>query len=264
MKNIIALIDENTNRDVIINSAVEFAKLLKLEITVCHFVVAPHNWEQLGRRARDKFIEAKQKINEARIVMDEILSEIRSEDLKVKKRFIYYDQTDFQTDFGFSSDDLIIVEKSLFNRSTNNSLSDILLNVEASKLILNTFFDTQAISDIVFTSNFQHVKKQSVDLINDFYKDLKFNLNLVFINTKEIQENSDISIQNMKSVIAENGFSRTKISIFNAESRMTGANLYANMKDGDLIIMECSEQINRQELENQQLPILLIIKVQQV
>lgn len=260
MKKIIALIDNNSDRDIVIDSAVELALLLNLEVTICHLVIAPSNWEQLNRSRRDKYPDAKLKINEARFLMDEILGEIRLKKVKAKKRFLYFDSTEIDAVHDFHKDELIVMEKKFLNRVQNHALSDLLFNLEPSKLILSAKLQINSILDIVFTSNFHEVNCETSQIINELYRHLIFNLNLVFINTKEKQENSDISINNMKNVIATNGFSRTGISIFHSDQKLHGAELFANMKGGDLIILECSERITNQELSNLNLPIIIINK----
>ncbi|MFT5822408.1 MAG: hypothetical protein ACI8ZM_003664 [Crocinitomix sp.] len=260
MKKIIALIDDQSNREILIDSAVELAKLLNLEVTVCHLVLAPSNWEQLNRVTREKHPDAKLKINEARFLMDEILREIRMKDVKAKKRYLYYDSTDAKHNFDFNSDELIVMEKKFLNRGQNHALSDLLFKLEPSKLILCQPLQINAIADIVFTSNFHDINPETSNLISELYRYLVFNLNLVFINTKEKQENSEISIKNMKKTIAANGFSRTGISIFYSDRKIRGAKQFANMKGGDLIILECSQRISNQELSKLNLPIIIINK----
>ncbi|NOQ70399.1 MAG: hypothetical protein GQ574_00230 [Crocinitomix sp.] len=260
MKRIIALIDDNSDREIVIASAVELALLLNIEVTVCHLVIAPSNWEQLNRSSRDKHPTSKLKINEARFLMDEILGEIRLKNLKAKKRFLYFDSTEKDPVLDFQKDELIVMEKKLLNRGRNHALSDLLFNLEPSKLILSAPLQTNSISDIVFTSNFHKINSETSQIINELYRHLVFNLNLVYINTKEKQENSDISINNMKNVIAANGFSRTGISIFHSDQKLHGAELFANMKGGDLIILECSERITNLELSKLNLPIIIINK----
>ena len=127
-------------------------------------------------------------------------------------------------------------------------------------MILSKPIDVSKISDIVLTSNFHEIKSETAELINNLYGYLDFNLNLVYINTKDKQENSDISINNMKKVIAEKRFSRTSISIFHSERKIRGAELFANMKGGDLIILECSQHILNQELARLNLPIIIVNK----
>ena len=258
MKKIIALIDNNSDREIVIASAVELALLLNIEVTVCHLVIAPCNWEQLNRSARDKYPDSKLKINEARFLMDEILGEVRLKNIKAKKRFLYFDSSEKDAALDFHKDELIVMEKKFLNRGRNHALSDFLFKLEPSKLILSAPFQIKTISDIVFTSNFHEIKGETSQIINELYRHFVFNLNLVFINTKEKQENSEISIKNMKAIIAENGFSRTGISIFHSDKKVHGAELFANMKGGDLIILECSERITNLELSKLNLPIILI------
>ncbi len=260
MKKIIALIDDESNTEIVIKSAVELALIMNLEIIVSHLVFAPHNWGELNRKERDKHPDSKLKINDARFLMDSILNEIRLKNVKAKKHFLYFDTNETNFDLGFRKDELIVMEKKFLKRGRNRALRELIFNLEPSKLILSKPLEISTITDVVFTSNFHEIKTETTELINDLYDNLVFNLNLVYINTKDKQENSDISINNMKKVIDENRFSRTSISIFHSDRKIRGAELFSNMKGGDLIILECSQRILNQELSKLNLPIIIVNK----
>lgn len=260
MKKIIALIDDQSDKEIVIDSAIELAQLLNVEIIVCHSVFAPNNWEQLGRSEREKHPDARTKINEARLLMDDLLGEIRLKNIRAKKRFLFFDKNEKHYNLDFQKDELVIMEKKFLKRGRNRALRDLIFNLEPAKLILSEPLKINTINDIVLTSNFHEIKSETVQMINELYRFLVFNLDLVYINTKEKQENSDISIKNMKKVIDRYGFSRTRISIFHSDRKVRGAELFANMKGGDLIILECSQPISNQELANLNLPIIIINK----
>lgn len=260
MKRIIAFLDENTNKELVVKSTIHLAKLLNRQVLLCHLVTAPVEWELMSRSLRDKYPSEKNKINEARLVMDELLSELRSENVNAKKQFLYFNSDAIEQDFDFESDEILIIDAGAFNTHKNQKLNDFLIGLKSIKLFIKQPFNHESISDIVLTSNFKSLNDETIEIISCFESLINFNLNLVYINTPSDQENSEISIENIKNVISQNGLSKTGISIFYSDSQIKGAKLFADLKGGDLIIVESTRKIDYQEFSDINCPIMIINK----
>ncbi len=259
MKRIVVLISEKTNNEAIVSTAIQMAQLFKLDITLRHLVQAPHNWEELGRTARDHYPKAKQAMNTARLIMDQLLLKIRAEKVTAQKGYLLYDADQQKNRTIANSDALVITDRKLFD-TKDTALLDFLCDHSPIKLIVSNEFDAKQIEDVVLSSDFHTLLPQSITFVNKLIENLDFNLNLVFIDTNETRENSEISIANMKKAIALNGFRKTTISIFNAECRLKGVERFANLKGGDLIITEERCEVNIARLTEIHLPIIIINK----
>ncbi|WP_066756259.1 hypothetical protein [Crocinitomix algicola] len=259
MKRIAVLISKSTNNEIIIQAAIQMAQILQLEITLYHFVTAPQNWESLGRTVRDSHPQAKRDMNEARLVMDHLLMEIRAEKVAARKAYLLYDQEERSTENTHNVDTLVITDRKMFEVD-NTDILDFLCEFTPVKLIVGNEFKVKNIEDVVLSSDFHTLLPQCVSLVNNLIDTIDFNLNLVFIDTNETRENSKISIENMKRVITQNGFRKTSISIFNSDCRLKGVEDFANLRGGDLIITEEQCKVNLKSLNEMHLPIIIINK----
>lgn len=259
MKEIVALIHHPENNEVVVQTAVRMAQLFDLDMTLMYIIEAPYDWEQLGRSARDSHPGVKTRINKARLTMDHWLTVIRSHQITAKKAFLYYDQEQSSAPYPNHSESLVISDKHLFD-SADPAFTQVINQLTPIKLIVDTVFEPNEIEDIVLSSDFHTVQPQSVNLINALIAQFSFHLNLVFINSNELRENSEISITNMKKAIAQYEFRKTSISIFNAEDRLLGAEQFANIKGGDLIITEERNVVDVSALHKEHLPIIIIQK----
>ena len=162
-------------------------------------------------------------------------------------------------DFNVNKEALVITDRHLF-ADRNTAIQSFLCQFSPIRLIVGSEFNVTAIEDVVLSSDFHTLLPQSVTLVNQLSENLDFNLNLVFIDTNEVRENSKISIENMKKAITENCFRKTSISVFNSDCRLKGVEDFANLRGGDLIITEEHCDVNMTKLEEIHLPIVVINK----
>ena len=94
MKRIIALFNDHTSNQSIIESCLQIATLFDIEIVLCHLTAAPKDWEVLNRTQRDKYPNEKLRINEVRLYLDKQLADLRQENIKAKKKFLFYDESE--------------------------------------------------------------------------------------------------------------------------------------------------------------------------
>ena len=260
MNKIVVFLNADSESGMVLDSALNLAALFKVEIEICQLVNAPVNWDRLSRSARDKFPTAKQAMFEARNKLDTILANVREKGVKAKKSFYYLDAQQDITELAWGINDLVIVEQKFIANQHTKRIIPTLFALNSAILVISTVFNPESLNDIVLTSDFNSLKPQTSQFITTFYNHFQFNLNLVFINTIKEQQNSGISIHNMKNIIAENGFSNTRISIFYSDLKTQGAQCFADLKGGDFIIMENNSNLDPNECKALEVPLLILNK----
>lgn len=258
MKNLVLLINENSKIDILSEMVEQFAIYFNSFVTIYHVVKAPHDWELLSRSTRQNEPHTRQIINAARIKLNHTLSALRSKKIDSKKEFLFFDpkQINYSPSID-NTDSLVITDQGIFN-DKNRSYSQYLHHFSPNKIVIKDCFYLNQLEDVVLSSDFKNLSKSSISFLNFLIENFKFNLHLVFINTNDKMENSELSIEKMKKVINNNFLCNTSISIFCSNKLWSGLEYFTNIKGGELIILEHESKLEITDTYSRKFPIVYL------
>ena len=255
MNSIILIINSEEKNHPMLESAVNLALFFESEIKICCFLEAPLAWEKLGRGDRDRLPEVKAKIANAKDQMDSWLKHFRSLGISSSKRFYFYQGETCKEKLGDENSNLILVHKNLLNIK---AIKNTVVQSDESILMIDKVFKPTDLNYGIYNSDFKLESKRTSDILCRFLDEELFSLNLVYINTKLVNEDSAISIKNMKRVINNCALSKTKISIFYADTLNKGLLSFVEVNETDIIIRELCDKLSLTDLNLNFTPTLYI------
>lgn len=255
MKSIIAVINGVEENKSLLASAVNLATFFGTDIKLVCFLEAPVGWEKLRRAGRDKFPEVKAKIAHAKELMDSYLKDIRNLGIVSSKGFCYYQDQGGKVILDNEHSNLILVQKKSLNIK---GIKNTIVGLDENVLVLNEEFNPTDLNLGLFNSSFKTESELTPEILCRFLDQKMFSLNLLYINTKLVNEDSAISIKNMKRVINNCALSKTKISIFYADTLNKGLLSFVEVNETDIIIRELCDKLSLTDLNLNFTPTLYI------
>ncbi|MDX1349918.1 MAG: hypothetical protein R3279_06720 [Putridiphycobacter sp.] len=255
MKSIIVIINELSGGDSLLRSAANLALFFDSDMRFIYVIKAPENWDKLGRSSRDKYPDEKKEINLAKQKMDAWLNDSRSMDIESSKDLLFYEGKEISQHLEYNESSVVLTcRKTLMDKATRDFITKNSMNT----LVIDKELKIEALSYGIFHADFKTKSEATSYFLGRLLELPEFSLNLIFINTEATHESSAISIRNMKQLINNYALSKTKISIFYADTINEGLEEIIDLYGADIVIRELNNGLEPLDLETTALPTLLI------
>jgi hypothetical protein len=213
------------------------------------------NWDKLSRTSRDKYPEEKKEISLAKEAMDAMLQQARDLGISSSKCICYFQGLEFSRPIESENSQLIVsCQETLGIQGAKR----LVVEANSNTIIIDKEFKLENLNDSLFNSDFKNESLLTSELLCSLLDMDQFTLHLVYINTKLVNENSSISINNMKQIINNYALSKTRISIFYADTLNKGLKSFVELNEADFIVRELNAKMNLNDLNVNFAPTLLI------